>query len=61
MSLGFRSPIALTTTAEQLSSRFGRKNKNRPEQIEGILEKLKGLGKIRTKQPVPVPHAGALM
>jgi hypothetical protein len=33
-----------TATADQLSARFGRKNKKRTEQIEGILETLKGLG-----------------
>lgn len=35
-----------TTTADQLSARFGRKNKKRTEQIEGILETLKGLGRV---------------
>ncbi len=32
--------------AEALSARFGRKNKKRTEQIEGILETLKGLGQL---------------
>jgi hypothetical protein len=31
-------------TAEALSALFGRKSKKRTEQIEGILETLKGLG-----------------
>ena len=35
-----------TATAEQLSVLFGRKNKKRTEQIEGILETLKGLGQL---------------
>ena len=34
------------TTAETLSAHFGRKNKKRTEQIEGILETLKGLGQL---------------
>jgi hypothetical protein len=33
-----------TATPETLSARFGRKNKKRTEQIEGILETLRGLG-----------------
>ena len=33
-------------TAEQLSASFGRKNAKRTEQIEGILETLKGLGQL---------------
>jgi hypothetical protein len=33
-------------TAEQLSSRFGRKNAKRTEQIEGIIETLRGLGQV---------------
>ena len=32
--------------AETLSAHFGRKNKKRTEQIEGILETLKGLGQL---------------
>ena len=32
--------------AASLSAHFGRKNKNRTEQIEGILETLKGLGQL---------------
>lgn len=32
--------------AESLSAHFGRKNKKRTEQIEGILETLKGLGQL---------------
>jgi hypothetical protein len=35
-----------TATPEQLSARFGRKNPKRTEQIEGILETLKGLGRM---------------
>ncbi len=35
-----------TPDAETLSSQFGRKNKKRSEQIEGILETLKGLGQL---------------
>jgi hypothetical protein len=35
-----------SATAEQLSARFGRKNQKRLEQIEGILETLKGLGQV---------------
>lgn len=35
-----------TATPEQLSARFGRKNQKRTEQIEGILETLRGLGTI---------------
>jgi hypothetical protein len=35
-----------TATPEQLSNRFGRKNAKRTEQIEGILETLKGLGQL---------------
>jgi hypothetical protein len=35
-----------TATPEQLSARFGRKNAQRTEQIEGILETLKGLGQL---------------
>lgn len=33
-----------TATAEQLSTHFGRKNKSRTDQIEGIIETLKSLG-----------------
>jgi hypothetical protein len=32
--------------SESLSALFGRKNKKRTEQIEGILETLKGLGQL---------------
>jgi hypothetical protein len=32
--------------AESLSALFGRKNKKRTDQIEGILETLKGLGQL---------------
>jgi hypothetical protein len=35
-----------TATPEQLSNRCGRKNAKRTEQIEGILETLKGLGQL---------------
>jgi hypothetical protein len=35
-----------TATADQLSARFGRKNAKRTEQIEGILETLRGLGQV---------------
>ena len=35
-----------TATPEQLSTRFGRKNPKRTEQIEGIIETLKGLGQV---------------
>ena len=34
-----------TATAEQLSAHFGRKNAKRTEQIDGIVETLRGLGK----------------
>jgi hypothetical protein len=33
-------------TPEQLSARFGRKNAKRTDQIEGIIETLKGLGQV---------------
>ena len=36
----------VTPDAESLSNHFGRKNKKRNEQIEGILETLKGLGQL---------------
>ena len=36
----------VTPDAESLSALFGRKNKKRSEQIEGILETLKGLGQL---------------
>ena len=36
----------VTPEAETLSALFGRKNKKRTEQIEGILETLKGLGQL---------------
>ena len=35
-----------TATPEQLSTRFGRKNQKRTEQIEGIIETLRGLGQV---------------
>lgn len=35
-----------TATPDQLSNRFGRKNAKRTEQIEGILETLRGLGRM---------------
>jgi hypothetical protein len=35
-----------TATPEQLSAHFGRKNQKRAEQIEGIVETLRGLGTI---------------
>jgi hypothetical protein len=35
-----------TATPEQLSTRFGRKNAKRTEQIERILETLRGLGRM---------------
>ena len=35
-----------TATPEQLSTRFGRKNAKRTEQIEGIIETLRGLGQV---------------
>ena len=35
-----------TATPEQLSNRFGRKNPKRTEQIEGIIETLRGLGQV---------------
>ncbi len=38
--------VAAPYDAEALSALFGRKNKNRSEQIEGILETLKGLGQL---------------
>ena len=37
---------APTATPEQLSHRVGRKNAKRTEQIEGILETLRGLGQL---------------
>jgi hypothetical protein len=37
---------APAATPEQLSNRFGRKNAKRTEQIEGILETLRGLGQL---------------
>jgi hypothetical protein len=37
------APVA---TAEQLSTRFGRKNAKRTERIEGIVETLRGLGQV---------------
>ena len=38
--------FAAAYDAESLSANFGRKNKNRTEQIEGIFEPLKGLGQL---------------
>jgi hypothetical protein len=38
--------VAAPYDAEALSGQFGRKNKKRTEQIEGILETLKGLGQL---------------
>ena len=38
--------VAAPYDAESLSAHFGRKNKKRTEQIEGILETLKGLGQL---------------
>gem|GEM_PF-1070069 len=35
-----------TATAETLTTLFVRKNKKRTEQIEGIIETLKGLGQV---------------
>jgi len=35
-----------TATVKQLSTRFGRKNQKRTEQIEGIIETLRGLGQV---------------
>jgi hypothetical protein len=35
-----------TATPEELSNQFGRKNQKRVEQIEGIIETLKGLGQV---------------
>ncbi len=35
-----------TATPEQLSTHFGRKNQKRTEQIEGIIETLRGLGQV---------------
>ena len=45
ISSGDRS-VATPHNAESLSALFGRKNKKRTEQIEGILETLKGLGQL---------------
>ena len=42
---GYDKNVA-TPDAEALSGLFGRKNKKRTEQIEGILETLKGLGQL---------------
>ena len=38
--------VATPYDAEALSAHFGRKNKKRTEQIEGILETLKGVGRL---------------
>ncbi len=35
-----------TATVKHLSTRFGRKNQKRTEQIEGIIETLRGLGQV---------------
>ena len=45
ITTGDRS-VAAPYDAEALSALFGRKNKKRSEQIEGILETLKGLGQL---------------
>ena len=45
ISTGDRN-VAAPYDAEALSGLFGRKNKKRTEQIEGILETLKGLGQL---------------
>ncbi len=37
---------APTATPAELSNHFGRKNQKRTEQIEGIIETLKGLGQV---------------
>jgi hypothetical protein len=35
-----------TATPAELSNHFGRKNQKRTDQIEGIIETLKGLGQV---------------
>ena len=42
---GYDKSIA-APDAESLSAHFGRKNKKRTDQIDGILETLKGLGQM---------------
>ncbi len=44
--IGTYDKSVVTPNAEALSGLFGRKNKKRSEQIEGILETLKGLGQL---------------
>lgn len=44
--IGTHYKSVVTPDAESLSANFGRKNKKRIEQIEGILETLKGLGQL---------------
>ena len=44
--IGGHDKSVATPDAESLSALFGRKNKKRTEQIEGILETLKGLGQL---------------
>ncbi len=44
--IGGYDKSVVTPDAEALSGLFGRKNKKRTEQIEGILETLKGLGQL---------------
>jgi hypothetical protein len=44
--IGGYDKSVVTPDAEALSGLFGRKNKKRSEQIEGILETLKGLGQL---------------
>ena len=44
--IGAYDKSVVTPDAESLSALFGRKNKKRSEQIEGILETLKGLGQL---------------
>ena len=45
ITTGYRN-VAVPYDAESLSALFGRKNRKRTEQIEGILETLKGLGQL---------------
>ena len=44
--MGGYDKSVVTPDAETLSPLFGRKNKKRTEQIQGILETLKGLGQL---------------
>ncbi|MEX1115234.1 MAG: hypothetical protein WEB53_08285, partial [Akkermansiaceae bacterium] len=44
--IGGYDKSVVTPDPESLSSHFGRKNKKRTDQIEGILETLKGLGQL---------------